>query len=81
VAERTARALPELRDPALLKLHPGADLTTLATAQLAAHRAQLESYEAMQRHDTGEGARGPWLTLRAGILHERVWVQFWSELL
>lgn len=73
-------ALPELRDPALLKLHFGADLATLAAAQLAAHRAQLESYAARQQLDTGEGPRGPWLTLRAGILHEQVWVQFWQEL-
>lgn len=73
--------LPELRDPGLLRLHLGADLPTLARSQLAAHRAQLASYEALQLRDTGTEPRGPWLTLRAGILHERVWVQFWAELL
>ena len=74
-------ALPELRDPALLKLHFGAELGTLAGAQLAAHRDQLVAYEARQREDTGAEPRGPWLTLRAGILHEEVWVRFWTELL
>ena len=74
-------ALPELRDPALLKVFFGADLPALATAQLAAHRAQLDAYEARLREDTGAEPRGPWLTLRAGILHERVWVQFWRELI
>lgn len=74
-------ALPELRDPALLKLHFGADLDPLAAAQLTAHQGQLAAYEARQREDTGAQPRGPWLTLRAGILHEAVWVQFWSELL
>jgi len=73
-------ALPELRDPALLKLHLGADVATLAPAQLAAHRAQLASYEAMQARDTGEEPRGPWLTLQAGIQHEAVWVRFWAQL-
>lgn len=76
-------ALPELRDTALLRLHLGAtedEIRVLATAQLAAHTAQLARYETQLRSDDGSGPRGPWLTLRAGILHERVWLQYWTEL-
>jgi PadR family transcriptional regulator AphA len=72
--------LPELRDPALLRLYFGADPVPLARGQAEAHRRQLRGYQRRQRQDTGRGPRGPWLTLRAGIAHEREWVRFWTRL-
>lgn len=73
-------AQAELRDPSLLKLHLGGDPAVLAPAQLRAHQAKLAEYERRRAQDTGTGPRGPWLTLEAGIGHEREWVRFWSEL-
>jgi PadR family transcriptional regulator AphA len=73
-------ALPELRDPALLKLFLGADPVPLAREQAAAHRAQLEEYEALRAADPGDGPRGPWLALDAGIAHAREWVRYWDAL-
>lgn len=72
--------LPELRDPGLLKLFFGADVHSLAVVRLKAHRAKLAEYEARRRLDNGEGPRGPWWTLDAGIAHEREWVRFWAQL-
>lgn len=73
-------ALPELRDLSLLKMFFGGDRAALAAPQAAAHRAKLESYRALLATDTGDGPRGPWRTLEAGIAHEREWVRFWSKL-
>jgi DNA-binding PadR family transcriptional regulator len=72
--------LPELRDLSLLKMFFGADPAKVAAPQAAAHRAKLESYRAMLATDTGDGPRGPWRTLEAGLTHEREWVRFWSKL-
>lgn len=72
--------LPEMRDPGLLKLFFGADERTLAAVRLNAHRAKLAGYEARRRLDPGDGPRGPWRTLDAGIAHEREWVRFWEQL-
>jgi PadR family transcriptional regulator AphA len=72
--------LPELRDLSLLKMFFGGDPARLARAQLAAHRAKLESYRAMLEADTGDDPRGPWRTLEAGLAHEREWVRYWSRL-
>ncbi len=66
--------LPELRDPGLLKLFFGADVTKLALRRLEAHRRKLAEYEARAREDD------PPLTLHAGLGHEREWVRFWAEL-
>ena len=71
----------EMRDLSLLKLHLGADPATLAPAQLEAHKRKLAAYERRRAEDTGTGPRGPWLTLDAGIAHEREWVRFWTELM
>lgn len=79
-AEPTAE-LPELRDPGLLKLFFGAEEHSLAAVRREAHRAKLAAYEAHRRLDPGEGARGPWRALDAGIAHEREWVRFWTELM
>jgi PadR family transcriptional regulator AphA len=72
--------LPELRDLSLLKMFFGGDPAVIAAPQAAAHRAKLESYRALRAIDTGDGPRGPWRTLEAGIAHEREWVRFWSDL-
>jgi len=72
--------LAELRDPGLLRLYFGADPKTLAPAQAAAHRRQLATYEQRKSTDDGSEPRGPWLTLDAGIAHERVWVRYWDSL-
>lgn len=72
--------LPELRDPGLLRLFFGADPSALAAARAAAHRAKLREYEQRLSHDPGDGPRGPWLALAAGVRHEREWVSFWEEL-
>lgn len=76
----TETELPELRDPGLLRLYFGADAPELATAQAAAHRRQLRAYEQRKATDDGAEPRGPWLTLEAGIAHERVWVRYWTKL-
>lgn len=78
--EQQESHLAELRDPALLKLYFGADPATLAEGQESAHRRQLAAYEQRQATDTGAPPRGPWLTLEAGIAHERVWVDYWEKL-
>ena len=78
--DKPTDALPELRDLSLLKMFFGGDPATLAPAQLAAHRAKLESYRALLNADTGDEPRGPWRTLEAGLAHEREWVRFWSRL-
>ena len=78
-AEPTAE-LPELRDPGLLKLFFGAEERALAAVRRDAHRAKLDAYEAQRGLDTGEGPRGPWRALEAGIAHEREWVRFWAEI-
>lgn len=68
----------ELRDPSLLKLFFGADPAAIAEAQIDAHRSRLAEYERMASLDSGSGPRGPWLTLEAGIGHERQSIRFWE---
>ena len=77
--EPTTR-LPELRDLSLLKLFFDGDPRAIATTQAAAHRENLANYELLLESDTGGEPRGPWLALEAGVMHEREWVRFWSEL-
>ena len=78
--ETPTEELSELRDPALLKLFLGADPATLAEPQLEAHRRKLEEYETRRDADPGDGPRGPWIALEAGIAHEHVWIEFWENL-
>jgi PadR family transcriptional regulator, regulatory protein AphA len=78
--QQKPEGLPELRDPGLLQLYFGADPAPLARARAELHRRQLHAYEQRRRQDTGQGPRGPWLTLEAGIAHEREWVRFWTRL-
>lgn len=78
--EDPAAELPELRDPALLKVFFGADPRAMAAAQADAHGRKLAHYETIKAVDDGSGDRGPWLALDAGIRHERVWIDYWREL-
>ncbi|MCA1700933.1 MAG: PadR family transcriptional regulator [Actinobacteria bacterium] len=73
------KELPDLRDPGLLKLFFGADPCPLAEARRDAHARKLEEYEERRSLDPGDGPRAVWLSLDAGIGHEREWVRFWSE--
>ena len=79
-AERSEDPLPELRDPGLLRLFFGAEPQALAEARLQRHRVKLREYEDLLAHDPGDGPRGPWLALEAGVRHEREWVAFWEGL-
>jgi len=78
--QTTSAALPQLRDPGLLRLFFGADPSLIAPVRLEAHRRQLQGYEARRGLDDGGGPSGPRLALEAGIAHEREWVRFWSQL-
>ena len=72
----------EIRDAGLLKLFLGADIPTLAAAQLEAHRASLSAYEQLhEAFSADEVPRGTLLALEAGIGHEREYIRFWSALL
>ena len=75
-----APSLPEIRDESLLRIFFDADPRAVAAVQLEAHQEKLAAYEDRARFDTGDAPRGPWLTLQAGIAHEREWVRYWSEL-
>jgi DNA-binding PadR family transcriptional regulator len=75
----------EMRDPGLLKLFfSGAveptDVVALAQAQQAHHTRRLAEYEQILPHlpDHGQGAFGL-ATLRLGLLHEQVAVDFWRD--
>ncbi len=72
--------LPELRDLGLLKLFFGGDPARLAPARLAGHERKLREYRellALAEASGGAMSPGPARTLRAGIGHERVWVEYW----
>jgi DNA-binding PadR family transcriptional regulator len=77
--------LPEVRDVGLLKVFFGADPSSFAAKQAAAHRVKLSEYEALEQALAGAvledaGLAGPLTALRAGLGHEREWVRYWSEL-
>jgi PadR family transcriptional regulator AphA len=73
-----ASDLYELRDAATLKLFFGGDPASLATAQLAAHRARLKEYEQL-REGIEALPQGQRLALECGIGHEREFIRFWSR--
>ena len=72
----------QIRDAGLLKLFFGGglsadELSALARAQEEAHQARLDVYEAKEAEiDEPQHAA----TLRAGLLFERLFVDFWREL-
>ena len=72
-------SLGELREPAVLKLFFGADPAQLAAAQIPAHRAKLEEYEAIREAMPDDVSDGPRLALEAGIRHELSSIEFWER--
>ena len=72
--------IPELRDLGVLKLFMGADPQALGEAQAAAHEAKLQEYYEIRKLDRGDGPRGPWLALDAGIQYEKHMIRFWKRL-
>ena len=72
--------LVELRVPGVLQLFFGADPAELAPLQAEAYRRELAELEAIKQGDTGEGPRGPWLALEAGIVASRGTAEFWEDL-
>jgi PadR family transcriptional regulator, regulatory protein AphA len=78
--ETPTAVLSELRDHGLLKLFFGADPATLAPVQVETHRRKLAEYEELRARDPGDGPRGPWLALEAGIGGERRWIEFWERM-
>lgn len=69
-----------VRDPALLKLFFGGEPGPIAAEQVALYEAKLAEYESLRAADPGDGPRGPWLALDAGIGHARESVRFWKAL-
>lgn len=73
---------PQIRDTGLLKLFFGegltpAELSALARAQEEAHLARLAVYEEIADAVTSANHAA---VVRAGLLHERTFVDFWREL-
>jgi DNA-binding PadR family transcriptional regulator len=73
---------PQIRDTGLLKLFFGANLSAAEVAELAraqeeAHRARLAVYESIAG-DAVEPRHAA--VVRAGLLHERTFVDFWREI-
>jgi PadR family transcriptional regulator, regulatory protein AphA len=77
---------PQLRDLGLLKLFfsnltSESDVRALAEAQVAAHRARLAAYEAIEAGMPVEPDDPfPFATLRMGLMCERTFIAFWEEL-
>lgn len=75
---------PELRDLGLLKLffseqESAGSVASLATEQLALHRARLDEYERLK---TGTPITASEMRpLRMGLLYERASIAFWTEVL
>lgn len=73
--------LPELRDPALLKLFFGAAPETLAGSQAERYREKLDEYRALHAALKGQpGTEGPVLTLEVGIAHAEVSLAYWESI-
>jgi DNA-binding PadR family transcriptional regulator len=74
---------PELRDVSLIKVFFGADQQEVARRQLAAHQAQLATYEELRAalRLATDGPPGPVSTLDAGVRHERAMIAYWRSLL
>jgi DNA-binding PadR family transcriptional regulator len=76
----------ELRDPGLLKLFFGgvvnlSDLLGLARAEQARHTARLTEYERIVPElECNPDAAFALATIRLGIRHEQVAVEFWQEI-
>lgn len=76
--------LPEYRIPALLAIFFGADERAVAEAMLPMHRARLAEYEQLMAAGEAlpaDAPPGPFKALRAGMLAERCWLDYYEELL
>ncbi|MDX6656227.1 MAG: hypothetical protein QOH62_1020 [Solirubrobacteraceae bacterium] len=75
--------LPELRDMALLQVFYGADMSAVASRQIAAHEERLAGYEALHAdlQKATDAPPGPIRTLEAGIAYERTMIGYWRSLL
>lgn len=78
---------PQVRDTGLLKLFFGAaldegEVVALARGQEESHRRRLAVYEALEQTIPGDRAQSvfPRATLRMGLLIERAFVDFWSDI-
>ncbi|HEX6752985.1 MAG TPA: PadR family transcriptional regulator [Solirubrobacterales bacterium] len=78
LAEPTAE-LTEMRDLALLKIFFGANPVEMAAEQVEAHRNKLAEYEDIMKQAGADLPPGVRLSLEAGILAERTWLDFWSR--
>ena len=72
---------PQIRDSGLLKLFFGdgmnaGEIAALARAQEEAHRARLAVYELIVDGITNPNHAA---VVRAGLLHERTFADFWRE--
>ena len=81
--EPTSEA-PQIRDIGLLKLFfhdslEGESVVALARAQEQSHREKLSVYEELERGIPKEAVFGR-ATLRAGLIFERGFIEFWSEI-
>ncbi len=73
---------PQIRDTGLLKLFFGdgmspAEIVALAREQEEAHQARLTIYETIEDAVTNPSHAA---VVRAGLLHERTFVEFWREI-
>lgn len=76
--------LPEYRIPALLGIFFGADERAIAERMVPLHRERLAEYERiMAAADAApaDAPQGPRKALRAGMLAERAWLEYYEELL
>lgn len=80
LASGGAGGVPELRDPALLRLFFDTDPVQLAAEQLELYEAKLAEWTELRAADDGKEPRGPWLALDAGIGHARESIRFWRAL-
>jgi PadR family transcriptional regulator, regulatory protein AphA len=75
--------LPELRDHGLLKVFFGADPRVIAPGLVERYTERLTVYREIHAALTAAGdpaARGPLLTLEAGIAHAELWIGYWTRL-
>ena len=77
---RPSGELVELRAPGVLQLFFGADPAELAPLQAQAYRRELAELETIKKGDTGDGPRGSWLAVEAGIRASRSAAEFWEDL-
>ncbi|MBJ7469915.1 MAG: PadR family transcriptional regulator [Solirubrobacteraceae bacterium] len=76
--------LPEYRIPALLGIFFGADPRAMAEQMLPRHQARMAEYERLMEAGAkmpADAPQGPLQALRAGMLAERAWLDYYEGLL